>query len=843
MSTTHTGSEESFTRRIDTLKTLPRKNLLLFLALYNIHPALYFIMVTAIIGVDRFLEIGGIIIMLAPPIIIGFTVVYFIFNRKLKTTIDHLLNPKDNTDIKRLERFINSYAIKAALPLLAGCAGGPILTVIIGLYQGIFFSVQEAFFIALIGETTAAGAAFIMYYFTMVDLYPSNRVVVFRPLSMLNKLSVPIVSAILIIITLGTVTILITLRSDYSVTQKHLYEASLTRTTENIDSYFKNIISELNTFVKIKNFDAITSGAAERFLSDLHPYRDKNIEMYFYAYPDGTAPTSLNLTRNIKDRQYFKDVFEKGRTVISDPVVSKATNKEIIVLAHPVKTGDKVTGIIAVTILMDQLQDILKTASSQGEDILLVSDRKKISFSSTGGALKDKIIGEDIKSSDEGYRNMEALLAPEDGFAGEMIFSGKKVIVFGKSLASTGGKLIYLVDKTKFFGMLNPLMINMTLFLFMLTLIIYFIIRKISLEISRPIKNITAIFMEVARGNLAVKSDDYVQDEFGDLIIALKILLRRLKEIINTTVISSKQLSEASGALSVTSQALSASAQDQAASIEQATASLEETSGSIEHIAGSAKMQLSNAEQTKGSMNKLRDVMEHISGFAEEALKMATQSTEVAQKGSGLMKNTISGMDSISASTAKISEFVGLISDISDQVNLLSLNASIEAARAGDHGRGFAVVADEISKLADQTSSSAREISDLVSAGMIEVEKGKAGVDETSAALAIIVENIKRTDELVQKITSMSRDQRTASENVLHEINLMADQAHSVSTATDEQMSVNVEINRTINVINEATQAVASGASEVASSAEEISAQAESLYQTIGFFKTDRNAE
>ena len=126
-------------------------------------------------------------------------------------------------------------------------------------------------------------------------------------------------------------------------------------------------------------------------------------------------------------------------------------------------------------------------------------------------------------------------------------------------------------------------------------------------------------------------------------------------------------------------------------------------------------------------------------------------SSSEAGRGNELMKLTIDGMNNIDASTQKISEFVSMISDISDKVNLLALNAAIEAARAGEHGRGFAVVADEISKLADQTSVGAHSITELIEVGMAEVKKGREFVDNTFKALSNIINNVQLTDSPCQK--------------------------------------------------------------------------------------------
>ncbi|HPI24051.1 MAG TPA: methyl-accepting chemotaxis protein, partial [Spirochaetota bacterium] len=363
------------------------------------------------------------------------------------------------------------------------------------------------------------------------------------------------------------------------------------------------------------------------------------------------------------------------------------------------------------------------------------------------------------------------------------------------------------------------------------------IIWYLAKKISAPIENIIGIFQKVSDGDLTVRSTDYLADEFGELIRYLQILLRRLRETIHATVESSQQLAEASTGMSKTSLALSHNAQDQASSIEEMTAALEETSASIENFAKSAADQLSFATETYQAMERLKGQVIEIAQYAVEALEKATVSSEQARTGNEHMKNAIDGMNRIDASTQKITEFVGLISDISDQVNLLALNAAIEAARAGEHGRGFAVVADEIAKLADQTSQSAKSITGLVNEGRSEVIRGKDYVDATSRALSAIIENIRATDVLVRRIAELSRSQTDSSDQVLDKTRRVMEVADNISIGTGEQMNANREMTTTINMITESTQSVAESASQVASSSEQINAQAEALYESIKYFK------
>lgn len=236
-------------------------------------------------------------------------------------------------------------------------------------------------------------------------------------------------------------------------------------------------------------------------------------------------------------------------------------------------------------------------------------------------------------------------------------------------------------------------------------------------------------------------------------------------------------------------------------------------------------------------MENLMGNIQEVARHATQGLTMADESNREAEKGNELMSQVVTGMNSIEQNTGQISEFVSLISDISDQVNLLALNASIEAARAGEHGRGFAVVADEISKLADETSSAAKSINELVSQGQVEVNRGRQSVDSVSLSLGTIIKNVQATAKLVGEIARSAQNQHEAGDGVLAQTGKIRDMSDSISRATSEQSIANREIYLSIERINEAAQSIADGSVNVARSSVEINRQSNELKELISFFR------
>jgi methyl-accepting chemotaxis protein len=363
--------------------------------------------------------------------------------------------------------------------------------------------------------------------------------------------------------------------------------------------------------------------------------------------------------------------------------------------------------------------------------------------------------------------------------------------------------------------------------------------RILNRSLISPLSEIRDLFRKFSEGELNSKVSDgsITTAELRELTEMLEIFRRNIVEVIESTVKFAGTLADASSKFEETSRSLAESTQSQSASIEQSSAALEEIAGTTDNIASNAGDQAELADQTLKSMNELKEMLASIIADINTAFSLSDTTDKEANKGSSLMQNAIDGMKEIRTSTEKIAETVSVISDISDQVNLLSLNASIEAARAGEHGKGFAVVAEEISKLAEQTSASAKIISGLVTSGINEVQKGNDYVDATSQVLTNIIENISRINDIIKKVSREIAQQNTATESVLGNAKKLSEMANSTSYATSEQMTTNKEMIRTIDLINEMTQSVSSNSRAIADMSVDLKHSSDELKKHLEYFK------
>jgi methyl-accepting chemotaxis protein len=194
-------------------------------------------------------------------------------------------------------------------------------------------------------------------------------------------------------------------------------------------------------------------------------------------------------------------------------------------------------------------------------------------------------------------------------------------------------------------------------------------------------------------------------------------------------------------------------------------------------------------------------------------------------------------MSTITGSSQDMMNIVKIINDISDQINLLSLNAAIEAARAGEAGRGFAVVADEISKLADQTAQSIKDIDRLIKQNSAEIIKGKGSIDTTTETIHGVTEGISSMAEMIHRISASMSGQMNVYSEIQSQATNVKNRSEEITNAMEEQKIGIKEISQSITSINELTQSNAAGVEEMTGSSENVSLLAENLKKELDYFK------
>lgn len=299
-------------------------------------------------------------------------------------------------------------------------------------------------------------------------------------------------------------------------------------------------------------------------------------------------------------------------------------------------------------------------------------------------------------------------------------------------------------------------------------------------SISNYINEVKNVLSKMSEGNLRLSIKSDYKGDFVEIKKSLNNIIDSLNSVIGDVNSSAIQVAAGAKMVSEGSTDLSQGASEQASSVEELTAAIAEV-----------------ASQTKNN-----------AVIANETNELTLKVKENAVQGNVYMEEMLKSMEEINESCQNISKIIKVIDEIAFQTNILALNASVEAARAGQQGRGFAVVAEEVRNLASRSAEAAKETSTLIENSLNIAKKGTLKAQQTYNELSIIVEGVEKASEFVSGIAQSS----------------------------DEQANAIAQINRGIEQVSKVVQTNSATAEESSATSEQLSSQADRLKHTVGKF-------
>ena len=565
------------------------------------------------------------------------------------------------------------------------------------------------------------------------------------------------------------------------------------------------------------------------------------------AGTDGNAHYVIDDTSiDIRDRDYFRQAMNGEKNI--DVVYSRLAESLVVMLAVPIFQDDEenapVIGVLLARMDGGQtLSDLvvnLKNSQPSGYSYLVDKDGTYIAHKDTE-LVTNQFNPIDEAKTDSSYKQLADLtssaIKDRNGIY-NYSHEGKNMLTHYTEVPGYSWLLSNTIDRNDVTRQLNEkrsFVSFIGLIFIVIGLVVSFFLGR---SITKPIAEVTGRLKDIAEGeaDLTQRINNKSKDEVGELSLYFNNTMEEFRQMIvlikeEVDVLSnvggnlSSNMNETAAAVNeITSNIRSVKdrVMNQSASVSQTHATMEQVTGNIDKLNGNIENQSSHILQASAAIEKMVDSVHSVTATLVRNSANVNTLREASEIGRTGLQEVAADIQEIVRDSEGLLEINAVMQNISGQTNLLSMNAAIEAAHAGESGKGFAVVAEEIRKLAESSSMQSKSISLLL-------RKIKASIDNITRSTGNVLEKFEAIDSSVkivseqeELIRSAMEEQGEGSRQILDGVKEVNEITKKVISSSNEMLEGAKEVIQESTNLEKATQEITNGMNEMASGADQI---------------------
>lgn len=658
-----------------------------------------------------------------------------------------------------------------------------------------------------------------------------------------NRLIISFISiSIIPLILVGLFSFLLSKKSintkiiDYSGQILHQAEKNI----DNELNYYKNLSLEITTLRELqKNIEIIyddtneNNALAERQIRDLLVTRlaSNNSVSFARVLLDNYIPIDLHKKAHLDGEEAIESmkklIDEKNRSaVITSAKINGEHNLIVSKIIYDFRSNGKL-GYFFMGIKDENIINLYKDVKLGEEADIFIID--------TEGRNVSNKFSENLGEYHEDADLISKLQQDKD--SGSINFNKNAVLY--KKINETDWILIGKIPFSYINSEINKIRLSIVISILLFIFISLFLSFVISTSIANPLNKIKNLIGEAKKGNLTLTVNDSGKDEIADLIADFNEMLESIKKLIKQVGDSSKKVIESSQLVNESASQSYINSRQISEVINQVAVGSADQAEEIGTCAESINILSQGINEVEENMKIVSDVADKTKILSYNAIEIVKLLNDKAFQTNEASEKVIDDIDDLSDNMKDIERIVKTMSLIADQTNLLSLNASIEAAKAGDAGRGFSVVANEVKKLASQSKDSTKDIKNIIMNILNKTKRTKEVAYKANNAVSEQLEIVKKTDNSFKEINESMRNLAKCVNEVSHSILKVlkskeeaAESIENISAISEQTASIAEEVFAT-------TQEQTSASEELSNLSEELKNAAEMLSEAISLFKTE----